>query len=85
MPYYKVAYPRRKKRKREYGPIPYVLSLELTFLPDGLEQHTYEQEVRRVIRENMFEILQERNRGSSWFEEYDDRISEILEEEIARN
>lgn len=83
---YKVAYPRKKRQQREYGPIPFCVSLELTFLPDGLDEGSYEEEVRKVVRKNMPEILQERQtKHGCWFEEYDDFVSRILEEEMSRN
>lgn len=86
-------FPRKKKLRKERGPIPYSVSLELAFLPENLDEREYEMEVRRVIRDQMSEILQERinkqvNKQEwtdGFMEEYDDFVSDLIEEEVARN
>src|SRR5579885_2473920 len=84
----KTSYPKRLKLQRERGPIPYVVSMELAFLPEDLREGQYEEEVRRIVREKMPEILEERRIRLAWerqpkdevdylFEEYDEQVSEI--------
>jgi hypothetical protein len=92
----KISFPKRKKRKKERGPIPYVVSLELAFLPEGMEEDQYEDEVRRMVKDKIPQILRERKVKTAWtpnsaededflFEEYDERVSDIIEQEILRN
>jgi hypothetical protein len=75
------------KRKKEYGPIPFVISFELAFIEEGLTEEQYIEEVRRVVREKLPDVLQnkEDQEEAGLWEEYDDRISKIIEEELARN
>lgn len=77
--------PRRLKKQRT--PIPFIISFELVFLDEDLTEEQYEQEVRRIVREKLPSLQQDqadREEAGLW-EEYDDRISEIIEEELARN
>lgn len=78
---------RRKKRERRHGPIPFVISFELAFLDEDLSEVEYEREVRRVVRECLPTLEQDvlDREEAGWFEEYDDRVSEIIVEELSRN
>lgn len=75
---------RKSKPVKRLKPIPFKLVLHLTFLPEDLSDHAYEQEVRKLVREKLPTLEEERD-APAFFQVYDDRISAIIEDELARN
>ena len=68
-------------RRRSHA-IPFVISFELAFIDEGLTEEQYEQAVRSIVRQNLHHLPDEEE--GVW-EEYDERVSEIIAEELARN
>lgn len=71
-------------KSKHLRPIPFKLMLRITFLPEDLSDHDYEQEVRKLVRTQL-PSLQEDMDSPSFMEVYDERVSTIIEEELARN
>jgi hypothetical protein len=80
-----MSYQRIKRRK--YRPIPFVISFELAFLDEDLSLEEYEREVRRVVREKLpeLDVVQNTSGTCGLWEEYDEFVSKVLEEELSRN
>lgn len=79
--------PKKSRKKRNFPPIPFRISFELAFIEEGLTEEEYTQEVRKIVRQHLpdsFQDAQDRQEAGFW-EEYDDRISEIIEQELSRN
>ena len=78
----------RKKKREERGPIPATISFQMIFIKEGLTEEKYLEEVRKIVRKWIAESLHkeedEDDSGVFW-EEYNEQVSDIIEEELARN
>ena len=78
---------RKSRRVQKEKIIPFAISFALTFVEDDLSPEAYEAEVRRIVREKLPQIMQDRLNGESGelWEEEDPFVYDIIEEELARN
>lgn len=65
-------------------PLPDVIAFELAFIEEDLGRAEYEREVRKVVRENLSELLRgDDDPGPIRF--YDADVWKIIREEMGRN
>ena len=70
--------------RSDVKPIPWAISFEMAFLPDTLTAREFDCEVRTIVRRLLPHLYQDMGRKALW-EEYDERVNRIIEEELARN
>lgn len=69
-----------KRRK----PVPWVVTFKMAFLPDDLSDREWEVEVRKIIRTAMPTLRKQLN-TPAFIELYDERVSALIEDELAVN